>query len=189
MVDSKKVQVVFPLKQWEIVSSLNEIMGGTDSEIVRNIVISWLSEKGYMNANRNDAAVYILMERGSNKKLANDIVTIFQPLTRPLLDDAEDKRRKRSKNLSEYYLEKCWNEILHKYAPPAKRNLEISIKEKKSPEKENVLKNFEEAQELIIRSIPDFNDIRRKRGLKTFEINEYWDHFMDKIQGGKNDGT
>lgn len=44
----KKVQVTFSNGLWNIVEKLRGKMGDTDSEIVRNIVISYLSEKSYI---------------------------------------------------------------------------------------------------------------------------------------------
>lgn len=44
----KKVQVTFSDGQWNLVQKLRGTIGDTDSEIVRNIVISYLSEKSYI---------------------------------------------------------------------------------------------------------------------------------------------
>jgi hypothetical protein len=44
----KKVQVTFSDGQWRLVEKLKGTIGDTDSEIVRNIVISYLSEKSYV---------------------------------------------------------------------------------------------------------------------------------------------
>ncbi len=44
----KKVQVTFSDGQWKLIEKLKGTIGDTDSEIVRNIVISYLSEKSYI---------------------------------------------------------------------------------------------------------------------------------------------
>jgi len=41
----KRVQVTFTREQWELIERFKGTLGQTDAEIVRNIVISWLSEK------------------------------------------------------------------------------------------------------------------------------------------------
>jgi len=52
----KKVQVTFSDGQWKLIEKLKGAIGDTDSEVVRNIVISYLSEKSYIKEetfNRN----------------------------------------------------------------------------------------------------------------------------------------
>jgi len=52
----KKVQVTFSDGQWKLIEKLRGTIGDTDSEVVRNIVISYLSEKSYIKEetfNRN----------------------------------------------------------------------------------------------------------------------------------------
>lgn len=44
----KKVQVTFSDGQWRLIEKLRDTMGDTDSQIVRNIVIAYLSEKSYV---------------------------------------------------------------------------------------------------------------------------------------------
>lgn len=44
----KKVQVTFSDGQWRLIEKLRGTMGETDSEIVRNLVIAYLSEKSYI---------------------------------------------------------------------------------------------------------------------------------------------
>ena len=44
----KKVQVTFSDGQWKLIEKLKGTIGDTDSEIVRNIVIAYLSEKSYI---------------------------------------------------------------------------------------------------------------------------------------------
>jgi len=44
----KKIQVTFSNGQWNVIEKLKGTIGDTDSEIVRNIVISYLSEKSYI---------------------------------------------------------------------------------------------------------------------------------------------
>jgi len=45
---AKKIQVTFSNGQWKLIEKLKGTIGDTDSEIVRNIVISYLSEKSYI---------------------------------------------------------------------------------------------------------------------------------------------
>jgi len=44
----KKVQVTFSDGQWKLIEKLKGTIGDTDSEVVRNIVISYMSEKSYI---------------------------------------------------------------------------------------------------------------------------------------------
>lgn len=46
---SKKIQVSFSDKQAELLACLKGELGETDAEIVRNIVIAWLSEKSFIS--------------------------------------------------------------------------------------------------------------------------------------------
>ena len=46
----KRVMVNFTDRQWELLEKLRGILGNSDSEIVRNIVLMFLSEKGYLKA-------------------------------------------------------------------------------------------------------------------------------------------
>jgi len=43
-----KILVSFTSEQREILESLNGVMGHSNSEVIRTIVMSWLSEKGYL---------------------------------------------------------------------------------------------------------------------------------------------
>jgi len=45
---ARKVQVTFSNGQWKLVEKLRGTIGDTDSEVVRNIVVSYLSEKSYI---------------------------------------------------------------------------------------------------------------------------------------------
>ena len=45
---ARKVQVTFSDGQWNVIEKLRGTIGDSDSEIVRNIVISYLSEKSYI---------------------------------------------------------------------------------------------------------------------------------------------
>jgi len=45
---TKKVQVTFSNGQWNLIERLKGTIGDTDSEIIRNIVIAYLSEKSYI---------------------------------------------------------------------------------------------------------------------------------------------
>ncbi|MEM3551242.1 MAG: hypothetical protein QXV01_09165 [Candidatus Bathyarchaeia archaeon] len=44
----RKIQVTFTNEQWKLLEKLRGTMGDADSEIVRNIVIAYLSEKSYI---------------------------------------------------------------------------------------------------------------------------------------------
>ena len=41
----KRVQVTFTEEQWSLIERFRGVMGNEDAEIVRNIVLAWLSEK------------------------------------------------------------------------------------------------------------------------------------------------
>jgi hypothetical protein len=41
----KRVQVTFTEEQWSLIERFRGVMGSEDAEIVRNIVLAWLSEK------------------------------------------------------------------------------------------------------------------------------------------------
>ncbi|MEM2130594.1 MAG: CopG family transcriptional regulator [Candidatus Bathyarchaeia archaeon] len=43
--DVKRVQVSFTKGQWALIRRFKESMGGTDADVVRNIVLAWLAEK------------------------------------------------------------------------------------------------------------------------------------------------
>ncbi len=55
----KKVQVTFSDGQWKIIEKLKGTIGDSDSEVIRNIVIAYLSEKSYIK------------EEALNKQLSN----------------------------------------------------------------------------------------------------------------------
>ncbi len=48
--DTKRVQVSFTARQWKLIEKLQGEMGMSDAEIIRNIVIAWLSEKSFISA-------------------------------------------------------------------------------------------------------------------------------------------
>jgi hypothetical protein len=48
---SKRVQVAFTDKQWELISNLRGEFGDGDADIIRNIVLAWLSEKSLISSN------------------------------------------------------------------------------------------------------------------------------------------
>ncbi|MBL7206782.1 MAG: hypothetical protein ISS36_04250 [Candidatus Aenigmarchaeota archaeon] len=53
MITLKRVLVSIPTGIWKIIETeLKSVMGEKDSEIIRNIVISYLSEKGYIDKAR-----------------------------------------------------------------------------------------------------------------------------------------
>ena len=45
----KRVQVSFNDKQMEIINLLKGEMGNSEAEVIRNIVLSWLSEKSFIS--------------------------------------------------------------------------------------------------------------------------------------------
>ncbi len=47
---TKRVQVTFTEEQWRLIEMFRGIMGNDDAEIVRNIVLSWLSEKSIVSS-------------------------------------------------------------------------------------------------------------------------------------------
>ncbi len=49
----KKVQITFTNEQWDIIKELRGRFGNTNAEIVRNIVIAFLSEKAYMKGTKD----------------------------------------------------------------------------------------------------------------------------------------
>ncbi|ODS40383.1 MAG: CopG family transcriptional regulator [Candidatus Altiarchaeales archaeon WOR_SM1_79] len=48
MANSKRVLVSFTEKQWELIEKLRGEFGNGDSDIVRGIVMAWLSEKSFV---------------------------------------------------------------------------------------------------------------------------------------------
>jgi len=48
---SKRVQVAFTDSQWQLISNLRGEFGTGDADIVRNIVLAWLSEKSLITTN------------------------------------------------------------------------------------------------------------------------------------------
>ena len=48
MVKSKRVQVSFTEKQWAMIETLRGEMGDNDADIIRNIILAWLSEKSFV---------------------------------------------------------------------------------------------------------------------------------------------
>jgi hypothetical protein len=47
---TKRVQVSFTERQWELIEKLKGELGEGDADVVRNIVIAWLSEKGFISS-------------------------------------------------------------------------------------------------------------------------------------------
>ncbi|MEM3714962.1 MAG: CopG family transcriptional regulator [Nitrososphaeria archaeon] len=47
----KRVQVTFTKDQWELIQRFRATMGGTDADVVRNIVLAWLAEKSVITTN------------------------------------------------------------------------------------------------------------------------------------------
>jgi len=50
----KRVQVSFTEQQWELISKLRNEFGDGDSDIVRNIVLAWLSEKSFISTSAKE---------------------------------------------------------------------------------------------------------------------------------------
>ena len=46
--EPKRVQVTFTHDQWHLIKKFKSVMGESDSDIVRNIVLAWLSEKSFV---------------------------------------------------------------------------------------------------------------------------------------------
>jgi len=46
----KRVQVSFTRGQWDIIDRFKATMGETDADIVRNIILAWLSEKSVITS-------------------------------------------------------------------------------------------------------------------------------------------
>ena len=45
----KRIHVTFTKKQWELIKNFRGVLGQNDAEIVRNIVLSWLSENSIIS--------------------------------------------------------------------------------------------------------------------------------------------
>ena len=46
---TKRVQVTFTEKQWELIQKLKGELGDGDADVVRNLVLAWLSEKSLIS--------------------------------------------------------------------------------------------------------------------------------------------
>ena len=46
---SKKIQVSFTQEQVHLINTLKGELGHSESEVVRNIVVAWLSEKSFIS--------------------------------------------------------------------------------------------------------------------------------------------
>ncbi len=49
MSKTKRIQVSFTMGQWKLLETLRGELGDGDADIVRSIVISWLSEKSLIS--------------------------------------------------------------------------------------------------------------------------------------------
>jgi hypothetical protein len=49
MSKTKRVQVAFTESQWKLLEKLRGEFGDGDADIVRNIVLAWLSEKSFIS--------------------------------------------------------------------------------------------------------------------------------------------
>ena len=47
--ETRGIQVVFTQEQYELLQKLKGEMGSSDSEVVRNIVLNWLTEKSFIS--------------------------------------------------------------------------------------------------------------------------------------------
>jgi len=64
MTKRKRVQVVFTNEQWSLIERFRGDLGAGDAEIVRNIVLAWLSEKSIISTNaKNKMSAGSLQER------------------------------------------------------------------------------------------------------------------------------
>ncbi len=45
----KRIHVTFTKKQWKLIENFRGVLGQNDAEIVRNIVLTWLSEKSIVS--------------------------------------------------------------------------------------------------------------------------------------------
>lgn len=43
--ESVRIQVILTKEQYELIQRLKGLIGSSDSEVIRNIIIAWLSEK------------------------------------------------------------------------------------------------------------------------------------------------
>lgn len=48
--DTKRIQVTFTSEQWDLIQKFKGVMGQSDSEVVRNIVLAWLAEKSLISS-------------------------------------------------------------------------------------------------------------------------------------------
>lgn len=46
---NKRIHLTFSEDQWKILEKFKGVMGQTDAEIVRNIVLAWLAEKSLIS--------------------------------------------------------------------------------------------------------------------------------------------
>jgi len=46
---NKRIHLTFSEEQWELIEKSKGIMGNTDAEVVRNIVLAWLAEKSLVS--------------------------------------------------------------------------------------------------------------------------------------------
>ena len=61
---AKKIQVNFSDGQWKLIEKLRGTIGDTNSEIIRNIVIAYLSEKSYIKEETTNRNKMVTEERG-----------------------------------------------------------------------------------------------------------------------------
>lgn len=56
-VNKKRVQVTFTKSQWDLIEKLRGEFGDKDADIIRNIVIAWLSEKSFISSTAKNKEV------------------------------------------------------------------------------------------------------------------------------------
>jgi metal-responsive CopG/Arc/MetJ family transcriptional regulator len=56
--ESVRIQVILTKEQYELIQQLKGELGSSDSEVVRNIIIAWLSEKSLLSAKLKEKMGY-----------------------------------------------------------------------------------------------------------------------------------
>ncbi|MBS3069725.1 DNA cytosine methyltransferase, partial [Candidatus Micrarchaeota archaeon] len=59
---AKKIQLVITDDQWRLIESLRGKMGESDADLIRNIMISWLSEKSFITLPRGDDGKFYFVD-------------------------------------------------------------------------------------------------------------------------------
>lgn len=53
----KRVQVTFTQSQWNLIEKLRGELGDKDADIIRNIVLAWLSEKSFISTSAKNKGI------------------------------------------------------------------------------------------------------------------------------------